>query len=221
MFDLLRVVASHIQSGLDLIVPRPERLVRLSQYTDEALPVTPQEQVLSGAAITTLMSYREKSVEDCIRALKYDSSEEAAQLLADILAEYLREEIASLHTFSERPILLVPVPLHSNRFRERGFNQIALVLERLPAEFKNGDLSVLAFNIIARSRETLPQTRLSREERFENVRGAFVLADPETARVSHTVLIDDVTTTGATLAEAARPLRAIGASVSLLALARA
>lgn len=221
MFDLLRVVASYIQSGLDVILPRRERLERIDHYAHEAIPVNPQEHTLSREAITTLMRYHDPAVEDCIRALKYDSSRKAAQLLADILAEYLREEIASIRAFSQKPVVLVPVPLHINRFRERGFNQIALVLEHLPAEFKNGDLAVLAFNIIARKRETLPQTHLMRHERLENVRDAFVLADPETAFASHIILIDDVTTTGATLAEAARPLRAHHVSLNLIALARA
>ncbi|MEK7509152.1 MAG: hypothetical protein AAB605_00385 [Patescibacteria group bacterium] len=218
---MLRTVALAIQTILDTILPRKERIVRVEDYTPENLPAAPQEHEVHGVQITTLMSYHDQAVEDCIRALKYDRSAHAAQLLADVLAEYLREEIASLRAFSTKHVLLVPVPLHRNRFHERGFNQVGLVLERLPTEFKNGELSTIAFSIIERVRETPPQTRLPRQERLINMKDAFALTDMNAALDSHIILIDDVTTTGATLAEAARPLLNLGASVSLLALAHA
>lgn len=221
MLRLFRVAASFIQSALDVILPRKDRSVRIDEYHIEHMPVAPREHEVSGIPITTLMSYRDQAVEDCIRALKYDKSAHAAQLLADVLAEYLREEIASLRAFSTKHVLLVPIPLHRNRFHERGFNQVGLVLERLPAEFKNGELSILAFSIIERVRETPPQTRLSRTERLTNMKDAFALTDMNVALDSHIILIDDVTTTGATLANAATPLRRAGANVTLLALARA
>jgi len=221
MVGMFRALASFIQSALDVILPRKERALRIDEYRIEHMPVVPREHEVSGVQITTLMSYRDQAVEDCIRALKYDKSAHAAQLLADILAEYLREEIASLRSFSTKQVLLVPIPLHPRRFRERGFNQVGLVLERLPAEFKNGELSMIAFSIIERVRETPPQTRLSRAERLANMKDAFALTDMNAALDSHIILIDDVTTTGATLAEAARPLINLGASVSLLAFAHA
>ena len=221
MLRLFRVVAVMFQSALDVILPRKERAVRIDDYKPEDIPVSPHEERLNGVLITTLMSYRDQAVEDCVRALKYDKSGHAAQLLADILAEYLREEIASLHSFSTKPVLLVPVPLHPHRFSERGFNQVGLILERLPAEFRNGSLATISYGIIARIRETAQQTRLPRAERLTNVKGAFALANMDAALDSHIFLIDDVTTTGATLSEAARPLLNLGVTVNLLALARA
>jgi ComF family protein len=138
-----------------------------------------------------------------------------------VLAEYLQEEISSAKIFSQKKILLVPVPLHASRVRERGFNQIALVLQSLPQEFRDGTHSHLAPEVLARSRATKPQTKLHRSERLSNVAGAFAIPDGVHIKNVHIFLIDDVATTGATLANAATPLRRAGAAVTLLALARA
>lgn len=208
--------ARAIQSLLDIVLPRKERVIRIEHYSLEDIPVAPQEHDACGVQITTLMHYREKAVEDLIRALKYDRSGHAARLLAGALAEYLHEEVANLKNFSTKPIVLIPVPLHASRERERGFNQIQKVLDALPREFKDGSMSRIESHALVRTRATPQQTRLSRRDRLSNVAGAFALARP--IEDSHIILIDDVTTTGATMAEAARSLKGI---VTLLALAHA
>ncbi len=206
---------------LDVILPRRERRVRTESRKLEDIPLTPSPHDLLGVRITTLMDYQNPAVEDLIRSLKYDGSAHAAKLAADVLADYLREEIASSRTFSARNILIVPVPLHKSRSRERGWNQIELVLRELPEEFRSGRLAVHAPHALVRTRATKPQTRLPRSERLSNVAGAFALVDETMIRDANVFLIDDVTTTGATLANAATPLRRAGANVTLLALARA
>jgi ComF family protein len=207
--------------ALDIILPRRERNVRTERRTIDDLTVSPNTHETCGIRITTLLDYRNPAVEDCIRALKFDGSARAAELLADALADYLREEISQTRSFSPRPILLVPIPLFKARKRERGFNQIELVLKKLPQEFLDGTLSLFAAHALARTRATKQQTRLARAERLKNVRDAFSVPGIEIVRGSHIFLIDDVTTTGATLAEAARPLVKVGAEVTALALARA
>jgi ComF family protein len=221
MVRLFRAVASFIQSVLDVVLPRKERTVRTEHYSFEDIPTAPSEHEACGVPITTLLSYRDRIVEDIVRAVKYDRSDHAARLLAEVLAEYLREEIASISSFSRKPVLLVPLPLHPNRLEERGFNQIEMVLDFLPREFKNGPVAAVAHDVLVRVRETLPQTHLSRAERLTNVKGAFALSNMDFVLGSHVILIDDVTTTGATLAEAARPLRNLDIPVNILAIARA
>ncbi len=213
---MFRSLAAFIQSLIDVVLPRKERVIRIEHYSLEDIPVAPQEHDACGVQITTLMQYREKTVEDLIRALKYDRSGHAARLLAGALAEYLHEEVANLKNFSTKPIVLVPVPLHASRERERGFNQIQKVLDALPSEFKDGTMSHVESSMLIRTRATPQQTRLSRSERLKNVADAFALTNP--IEHVHIILIDDVTTTGATLAEAARPL---DRHVALLALAHA
>ena len=209
------------ESVLDAIVPRKERAMRTANRKADDIPLSPTVHDLLGVRITTLMDYQNTEVQDLIRSLKYDGSGHAAHLAATLLADYLREEISSERRFSQKRILIVPIPLHRNRARERGFNQIEVVLNSLPQEFRDGTLSTLDKNVLVRTRETKQQTRLSRSERLSNVAGAFALADCVDVKKSHIFLVDDVTTTGATLANSATPLRKAGAEVTLLALARA
>ncbi|MDO8561724.1 MAG: ComF family protein [bacterium] len=208
-------------SALDVILPRKARTIRAEDWTIHDVAISPVTQEACGVRITTLMDYKNPAVEDCIRALKYDGSSCAASLLSEALADYLREQIAEIRVFSPRPVLLVPIPLHRVRERERGFNQVETVLKKLPEEFRDGTLAAFAPRALVRTRETKQQTRLAREERLKNMAGAFAVPASYDAHNAHIFLIDDVTTTGATLAHAARPLREAGAEVTALALARA
>ncbi len=209
------------EAVLDTILPLRARSARTKARSAEDIPLMPTMHELLRVSITTLMDYQNPAVEDLIRSLKYDGSGYGARLAATLLADYLREEIASHRSFSQKKILLVPVPLHKSRARERGFNQIELVLKALPKEFRVGPLSYVEVGALERTRATKPQTRLPRSERLSNVAGAFAVKDKSLVRGTHIFLMDDVTTTGATLANAATPLRRAEAEVSLLALARA
>lgn len=217
----IREIRELFVSALDIVLPRKERTVRAESRTLNDLTISPKTHDACGIQITTLLDYKNPAVEDCIRALKYDGSSRASELLADALADYLREEIAQARSFSPRHVLLVPIPLHRKRRFERGFNQIESVLKKLPREFQDGTLATLAPRALARVRETKQQTRLARAERLQNVAGAFAVANENPVKDSRVFLIDDVTTTGATLAEGSRPLSKAGAIVTALALARA
>jgi ComF family protein len=114
--------------------------------------------------------------------------------------------------------LLLPVPLHIKRLRERGFNQAHLVNK------KWARLEGIPFDglTLSRSRWTEPQTSLTRAERRKNVKGAFSLRHPDKVKGLRILLVDDVFTTGATVNECARVLMKAGAEyVDVLTLARA
>lgn len=121
--------------------------------------------------------------------------------------------------------LIIPVPLHPSRQRERGFNQsetLATGLVRAIGKQKGGPELAVAKSILRRHRATPPQTGLSVAARRENLRGAFVVVKPEDVRDRVIVLVDDVMTTGATLSACARALKRAGAAEVLgLTLARA
>lgn len=103
---------------------------------------------------------------------------------------------------------IVPVPLHVKRLRQRGFNQAALLARALG---KAAGIPV-RYDVLARSVWTEPQTRLKREERLENVKGAFVVSRPSDVRGKRILLLDDVFTTGSTLCECTRVLKKCGAA---------
>ena len=102
--------------------------------------------------------------------------------------------------------LIVPVPLHPARQRERGFNQADLLAELLSRR-----VSVPVNAVLERVRYTTTQTAFDRVERMENLRGAFRLRGNADVRQLHVLLIDDVLTTGSTLSECARVLKRAGA----------
>lgn len=112
--------------------------------------------------------------------------------------------------------LLMPVPLHAKKERQRGYNQSAWISTGLAAAMQK---PVLSSNLI-RSRFTPTQTRRNRFERWQNVEGIFEVMDPAPIQNRHILLIDDVITTGATLEAALHTLLASGAAkVSVAALA--
>jgi ComF family protein len=102
--------------------------------------------------------------------------------------------------------LLIPIPLHPSRERDRGYNQSAVLASELaylmPLDIARGALS--------RTRATADQVTLSHEQREANVRGAFA-ADPPAVCDRRVWLLDDVYTTGSTLRSAAQALRSAGA----------
>lgn len=115
-----------------------------------------------------------------------------------------------------RPQLLVPVPLHASRLRERGFDQAAEI-----CRVWSSALLIPWAAVVQRQRATPTQTGLKRAARRSNVRGAFTVGALPAA-IRHVALVDDVLTTGATVNACARVLRKAGvARVDVWVLARA
>lgn len=125
------------------------------------------------------------------------------------LGDWLAAEMEPLlSSFSPVPDILVPVPLHRSRLRGRGFNQAAWLARRLARRQR----LALSLTHLVRLRATPPQGQAAgRSAREQNVRGAFALRRRHPFAGRRVCLVDDTTTTGATLAECARVLRAGGA----------
>ena len=114
--------------------------------------------------------------------------------------------------------LVVPVPLHPNRLRERGYNQSGMLASGFARLIGRG----LDERSLVRIRDTEHQTRLTGDERRQNLKGAFRVVVPENVRGRSVVLIDDVLTTGSTMDECTKALLAAGAyRVQPFALAKA
>lgn len=107
--------------------------------------------------------------------------------------------------FSE--FVLLPVPLHKSKLRRRGFNQSEEISRELGRVL---DLAVCR-DCLAKKRKTQSQVELSPQEREENVKGVFVCIRPERVADRRILLVDDIYTTGATMEECARVLKAAGA----------
>ena len=148
-----------------------------------------------------------------IQALKYHAQLRCAASLAAMIA------VRAWKDPRATPDVLVPVPLHRNRLRQRGFNQSLEIARRLGAEL---GLEV-RHSLLARIKNTVPQTALGKAERRRNVKGAFQAAPaPVAAPIpAHVALVDDVVTSGSTVNAAARALKAAGVqTVSVWAAAK-
>lgn len=135
-----------------------------------------------------------------IHRLKYEDCPWLAPTLGDLLAARCVDAGCA-------PDLVIPVPLHPDRLRTRGYNQSALLAQRLArAGFP------VANDILRRVRATEPQASLRRVERHRNLRGAFVAQRPLAGK--YVMLLDDVTTTGGTLSACEDAVVAAGGVVS-------
>jgi ComF family protein len=142
-----------------------------------------------------------------IHALKYEGKRQLAAPLGRLLAATYQQQMQGS---ARRFDFLVPVPLHPRRQAERGYNQSALLARGLAREVG----LPLREDVLIRSRHTPQQVGLNQSQRRENVAGAFVCPPGHPALAGAALLlVDDVCTTGATLAACAETLRAAGASV--------
>jgi len=150
-------------------------------------------------------------IEKAIHMIKYKDRKKLGALLGQWAAQTLRA--AQMEQFN----LIVPVPLHPRRLRERGFNQSHILAREISL---HTDIPV-ALRILKRSKYTETQTLLSAEKRQENVYHAFDVRSPAKFENQHILLVDDVITSGATVNSCAAACKAAGAiSVIGLGMAR-
>jgi ComF family protein len=131
------------------------------------------------------------------------------------LAKALGARMASALPPGYRPDLVIEVPLHPVRLRERGYNQAALLADAVAAAIG----APRPARALRRMRPTKTQALLGPAERRRNLDGAFQLVDPDAWKGRTVLLVDDVLTTGATLEACLAPLRAARADATALALA--
>jgi ComF family protein len=150
-------------------------------------------------AIRALFLY-EDPVDRLITELKFRGELAGARVLGTLLARHLVEQDIRL------PHLLVPLPLHAARYRERGFNQAAAIASHVAS--RTG--VAVDSSLLLRVRATAPQTTLDAAARRSNCRGAFAVNTGRHAP-ARVALLDDVMTTGSTAEAATAALRAAGA----------
>ncbi|MHB9030960.1 MAG: ComF family protein, partial [Candidatus Latescibacterota bacterium] len=170
--------------------------------SETSLSFEPPRRTLDAASdIFVLLPY-DRTCRTLVHAFKYHGLPSMATLAGDLMA---RKMLPLLAGYSRAP--LVPVPLHPDKFRERGYNQC----RRLADGFAAFSGHSIREDLLERTVYTGTQTALDAESRKSNVRGVFRYIGVTSLRGEPVILLDDVMTTGSTLSECARILKEAGA----------
>jgi len=143
----------------------------------------------------------EDEIEKAIHAMKFQGRPQLSKDLAFLLSEELQKQ--PVYDFD----LIVPVPMHRKKQRQRGYNQSQLLAREL-----SGHLGIPVGEVLIKTRHTKAQSSLGREERLTNLEGAFKLSEGVNPEGMNILLLDDVTTTGSTLNACALVLYEAGTS---------
>lgn len=155
-----------------------------------------------------------------IHQLKYRAGLALVGPIGQLLQEAFRR-----HWQPEEIDMVLPIPLHNRRLRQRGFNQAQMLVDAwgnaVRKEHRDWHRFPKVRKIIVRFRPTAPQTGLAKAERRRNIRHAFKVVDRDAVQGRHILLVDDVYTTGSTAEEVAHELKRNGAdTVDVLTVAR-
>lgn len=164
-------------------------------------------------ATSLLIFSRKSNAQRILHQIKYAGDEPLARSMGRMLGNRL----AASHLFDDVD-LLIPVPLHPRKERQRGYNQSLLLCEGITQTFPRKICS----GILIRQRHTDTQTHKNRQQRLENMNGVFTVTNPAVLEDKHVLLVDDVITTGATTeacCSALQTVRGIVISIASLAVA--
>ena len=165
--------------------------------------------------IFPLFDYRHPPIKKSLWFLKYKNKKRLADIFAEVMHGKIIEELSELSVMKNfRDPVLIPIPLSSKRYRERGYNQAELICKKLiEIEEKNAFNNFkLEKNVLIKIKETEHQVNIKdRRDRLKNLSDSFSVKNPEIIKNKNIILIDDVLTTGATLTEAKKILKSFGA----------
>ncbi len=219
------MIGSIVSRGLNWLFP--ERCVGcrttntpLCHYCAALIP-PPRD--LENPGQLAALPYEHPWVKKIIWRLKYYRGRHLAPRLAELISERLLEELSDVASFAVGDLnatgqaekwLVVAVPVSTTRKRARGYNQAEAIARSLAAH--NSDFLEFKTDVISKIKDTLPQAKiLNKKARLKNVKNSFGVVSPETVRGRRVIVIDDVITTGATIAEIKMVLKEVGARVVL------
>ena len=170
---------------------------------DTALHYTPDRAIPSPIDSAVVLLPYDEACRNVVHALKYHG----IHSIGPVLGRMMADKILRGCTFVSPP-LIVPVPLHGRKLAIRGYNQAERLAQGIAAHTGFG----MKTGLLARTRHTGTQTALDEARRHENVKGVFRCTDGSSLRGRPVILVDDVMTTGSTLAECAHALKDCGAA---------
>jgi len=162
--------------------------------------------------IFPLFDYRHPPIKKALQLFKYKGKKVVAVIFSEMLYGKIIEELSDLQVMENfREPLLIPIPLSPKRYRERGYNQAELLCKEL-TKIDQDHIFILKTDILIKSKETEHQARIKdRALRLKNLKDSYAVKNIELIKNKNIILIDDITTTGATLNEAKKILKKAGA----------
>lgn len=156
-------------------------------------------------AVMRFFDYDDLLVQRILQTAKYNYVQRALHCLLKAVEPHVKAKLDQLE-FDARAFMYVPVPLHTRRRRDRGFNQSEIIAERV-AYVVGGKMQA----VLKRRKDRPPQAKLDEFDRAVNIKDNIQCTDPAAVAGKYICLVDDVTTTGSTLDECARTLKRAGA----------
>ena len=205
---------SILDTILETIFPQKCSCCGLSgkNLCSRCLSTCPQAERETPPWVYPLFDYRHPPIKKIIWLIKYSGKKRILKDLAEILYERIIEEYSELKIMEnfKNPIL-IPVPLSKKRYKERGYNQAEFLCREIIKIDANKYLT-LDTNILFKNKETEHQAKIKdKSHRLRNLSGTFEIKTGINLKNKNIILIDDVTTTGATLTEAKKVLKNAGA----------
>lgn len=148
-------------------------------------------------------AYEDKILREALRRFKYHGTYGLSRPLAEMLKELIKPQLS----LAPEKYFVIPIPASRERLRERGYNQAGLLAQSLAEKIS----LPCRDNILLKIKNTPSQISLKGRERLFNIKNSFAIQNAEAIQDQSIILIDDISTTGATLSEAARVLKHSGA----------
>ncbi|HEV7702072.1 MAG TPA: phosphoribosyltransferase family protein [Candidatus Paceibacterota bacterium] len=187
---------------------------RGSYFCLECLSGCPLAEREGQTWIFPLFDYKYPPIKKSLSLFKYKNKKKLSSTFAEMLYGKILEELSDLSVMENfRDAILIPIPLSAKRYRERGYNQAELICREL-IKLDNDQNFKLQTGILVKPKETGHQARIkNRSERLKNIISSFTIKDgtENLIKNKNIILIDDILTTGATLAEARKILKQSGA----------
>ena len=198
-----------------------------SDFCAKCFSDIPTAERESARWIFPVYDYRHPPIKKALWFLKYKGRKRLAKIFSEVIYEKIIEELSDLSVMENfNDVILIPIPLHKKRSRERGYNQAELICKEIIAinHLRSTDAKALADrhgvdvnielenNVLVKIKETEHQARIrDRRVRLKNLVDSFSVQNENLIKKRNIILIDDITTTGATSNEAKKVLKASGA----------
>lgn len=197
----------------DFLFPRNHFTLEIEALpTIDLLELLPQSVRINTENTLALFDYSDENVKKIIWEIKYKGNTRIARRLGTILYDTILGELEDKRLFENwgEKIILIPIPVSDKRRFARGWNQSEILADEIMAN-DTGKLFEYLPNELIKTLHTESQTKTqSRKERRENLVGSMEVLHPEKMAGRGVVVVDDVTTTGSTFAEARRALEKVG-----------